>query len=805
MDDPAPPAFYGPLRLLVRDDVAVLQPRPASDGASALPPAAIDTLCIDLPTGRVSRGQLPPLAPGSAAADVPAVVGLLRLRGGSALAVVTRAERVASLDGAPVWRCAATAVITPGMRVVGAAGDAKKHGAATANGSAINGTATTNTNKNNNNNVLTASIAISRVPRAATAASSASSSPYVQTFPAAHDAGDRRLLAYLRSALDPSGAAKGLYFAHGAHLTLHTQARADLLARKAGAAAPDAASSPFVSPLSPPRCADRRFFWNRALAEPLLHAGGDAFVPTMVMGSLRVLEGAAVSPGLCADVALFARRAADRAGTRHWRRGADPDASGAVANFVETEQVVSIRRASSPSSSSPPQPILVASFVQVRGSIPLVWTQLPNIKYKPPTVVLDGSCTQQAFDAHARGLYEAYVDAQSSGAVTCVNLVNQTGSEGLLGARFAAEAERHNAEAAATAASSKAPASASCPPLRYVPFDFHHECGASGYGPGLSELWRLLAGDFEKDGMWVVGAGEEGGDGGGNNGNTTTTTTTNTTTAALSRQRGVIRTNCVDCLDRTNVVQGLLGRKALARALAMAGAALPAGEDAAASLAPDGGAGPVLPDSLESRFKHLWADHGDDVSRQYAGTGALKSGFTRTGKRTIGGLIDDGVKSAARYWLNNFGDGRKQDSLDLCTGGFVPRPDARVRFRARPSPLLPVGLALGALAWGGAALGRAFGAVFGGGGGGGGARAAAASNPAVFLLAEVGAPLALAAALLLLVVRNGRHLVDAPQLCPERANTVAAAVGKGGGVAAELAGGGKKGKGKKGKGHAKAE
>jgi hypothetical protein len=40
--------------------------------------------------------------------------------------------------------------------------------------------------------------------------------------------------------------------------------------------------------------------------------------------------------------------------------------------------------------------------------------------------------------------------------------------------------------------------------------------------------------------------------------------------------------------------------------------------------------------------------------RQYAGTGALKSGFTRTGKRTLGGLIDDGVKSMTRYYLNNF-------------------------------------------------------------------------------------------------------------------------------------------------------
>jgi phosphatidylinositol 4-phosphatase len=69
----------------------------------------------------------------------------------------------------------------------------------------------------------------------------------------------------------------------------------------------------------------------------------------------------------------------------------------------------------------------------------------------------------------------------------------------------------------------------------------------------------------------------------------------------------------------------------------------------------------------------MWADHGDMLSAQYAGTGALKSGFTRTGKRTIGGLVDDGVKSAVRYYLNNYEDGHKQDAFDLVCGTFKPR------------------------------------------------------------------------------------------------------------------------------------
>ena len=74
---------------------------------------------------------------------------------------------------------------------------------------------------------------------------------------------------------------------------------------------------------------------------------------------------------------------------------------------------------------------------------------------------------------------------------------------------------------------------------------------------------------------------------------------------------------------------------------------------------------------VEAQFKVIWADHGDEISLQYSGTGALESGFTRTGKRSVGGLIDDGIKSVTRYYLNNFEDGRKQDALDLISGAFV--------------------------------------------------------------------------------------------------------------------------------------
>lgn len=56
----------------------------------------------------------------------------------------------------------------------------------------------------------------------------------------------------------------------------------------------------------------------------------------------------------------------------------------------------------------------------------------------------------------------------------------------------------------------------------------------------------------------------------------------------------------------------------------------------------------------------VWADNADVISLQYSGTGALKTDFTRTGKRTKAGLMQDGINSATRYYLNNFADGSRQ-------------------------------------------------------------------------------------------------------------------------------------------------
>lgn len=115
----------------------------------------------------------------------------------------------------------------------------------------------------------------------------------------------------------------------------------------------------------------------------------------------------------------------------------------------------------------------------------------------------------------------------------------------------------------------------------------------------------------------------------------------------LSTQNGVFRTNCIDCLDRTNVVQSMLAKRSLKQALQKLSILRP-GQTIESTV------------GLESLYKNIWADNADLISIQYSGTGALKTDFTRTGKRTIAGAMKDGVNSLARYYKNNFRDGYRQ-------------------------------------------------------------------------------------------------------------------------------------------------
>ena len=125
-------------------------------------------------------------------------------------------------------------------------------------------------------------------------------------------------------------------------------------------------------------------------------------------------------------------------------------------------------------------------------------------------------------------------------------------------------------------------------------------------------------------------------------------------------QKGVYRINCVDCLDRTNVVQRWLAESVVKDEMVRIGCLLP--ED-------------NVPLRLKTALKNMWHENGNTISRQYTGTDALKGDVTKTGKREMTGFLRDGVNSLERrYVMAQFRDSILQCVIDLLTLGYSDEP-----------------------------------------------------------------------------------------------------------------------------------
>jgi len=64
-------------------------------------------------------------------------------------------------------------------------------------------------------------------------------------------------------------------------------------------------------------------------------------------------------------------------------------------------------------------------------------------------------------------------------------------------------------------------------------------------------------------------------------------------------------------------------------------------------------------------FRNLWADNGDNISVQYAGTASCITTVTKKGKHGLMGLFHHGLVSLTRIYQGNFEDGFKQKCIDI--------------------------------------------------------------------------------------------------------------------------------------------
>ncbi|XP_078079459.1 phosphatidylinositide phosphatase SAC2 isoform X2 [Mustelus asterias] len=361
---------------------------------------------------------------------------------------------------------------------------------------------------------------------------------------------------------------------------------------------------------------DDRFFWNKHMMNDLIKLNdpnADFWIVPIIQGFVQIEElvvnynessddekssPETPSQEQCVDdvhprflVAIISRRSRHRAGMRYKRRGVDEN--GNVANYVETEQLIHVHSHT-------------LSFVLARGSVPVFWSQI-GYRYNPrPRLDKPEEETTNKFAAHFEEQLKIYKKQ------VIVSLVDQTGREKIIGDAFLRQVLLYNN-----------------PSLTYVTFDFHEHCRGMKF-ENVQTLTDAIS-DIIMDMKWgwVDQAGE------------------------ICKQEGIFRVNCMDCLDRTNVVQAAIARVVMEQQLKKLGAMPPE---------------QPLPQKCYRIYQIMWANNGDAISRQYAGTAALKGDFTRTGERKLAGMMKDGYNSANRYYLNRFRDAYRQAVIDPMQG-----------------------------------------------------------------------------------------------------------------------------------------
>ncbi|CAH7684624.1 Endonuclease/exonuclease/phosphatase, partial [Phakopsora pachyrhizi] len=354
------------------------------------------------------------------------------------------------------------------------------------------------------------------------------------------------------------------------------------------------------------------------------------------------------------EMSLKSRLASNRAGTRFNTRGIDDD--GNVANFVETETLIKIIL-----TNQSPSPNKIISFVQLRGSVPLFFEH-PSINSNNSNtqtlinLTRDKTATRLSFKKHFEQIFK---DHQQ---VMILNLLNQSRdyervlSEAFYDQVIDLKANHKNQrdekrEDLLQSQKSEFQGEKVIDPvegLEMMSFDLHNR-SKNSIGVGLDSIRSQLIGDLRVlDTLNRFGqAGQE-------------------QPVVLNRQQGVFRTNCLDCLDRTNVIQEMLSRIQLESILLKK-----FNKYLSKNInAENKNSFNLFFDQLWHYHRALWADNGDVLSKIYAGTGALNTSFTRGGKQTIGGILSNATKSVSRIYNSNFIDKSKQTSIDLLLGNL---------------------------------------------------------------------------------------------------------------------------------------
>ena len=467
-----------------------------------------------------------------------------------------------------------------------------------------------------------------------------------------------------------------------------------------GSTSPTSRSTPYLPPL-PPRVSPYadQWLWNFYPAHSLLSS-----LPLSSYWLVPLIHGFFQQQLLRVGhldllVTLLARRSRHYAGTRYIKRGVE--ARGHVANEVESEQIIECADRGSAWFSNNTS---YSSVVLLRGSIPLYWWQENVHTMKPNVVIAADQESYAATRTHFDDLRRRYGDKID--ILSLIKKEEKNPQEVRLGYAYTAAVatlrEAYKAEESVR--------------LDYQTYDFLNMRHAKANV--LRDVRNLVAPAVEAQGVFshvnVIETEEEKED----VESASDLLRRERRHVACSRQTGVVRINCVDCLDRTNVAMFCVGKAAMKRQLQLLGLLGPKGEK-------------VWPELLLV-LQRFYTMHGDRIAQQYAGSGAMHrdalydkekeddvdaldnndlisggvgqatrdrltdehnrdaaaadrdrerpvgSTAERAPKQKVGaGMAHNAISFAKRYYSNNVTDVEKQQAINVFLGHFIPPADPR--------------------------------------------------------------------------------------------------------------------------------
>ncbi|KAI5084664.1 hypothetical protein GOP47_0000833 [Adiantum capillus-veneris] len=335
---------------------------------------------------------------------------------------------------------------------------------------------------------------------------------------------------------------------------------------------------------------------------------------------------------------LVARRSRHFAGTRYLKRGVN--AKGRVANDVETEQIVYAESTDQ-----------IASVVQHRGSIPLFWSQETSVLTPKPDISLHKiDPTYEATKLHFENLAARY-----GNPIVILNLVKtkeKRPREVILCREFA------NAVAIINHGLPKNSR------MKFIQCDMHMFMRSNT--TDLQDVLESIASEVvDTVGFYYSEKASENANLDASSANALKDPETcgaEQPSVKRSFQHGVLRSNCIDCLDRTNVSQYAFGLVALGQQLHQLGV------DSMVQIS----RGSCIFKCLMEMYNQM----GDVIALQYGGSPAHNKVFLRwQGKSNATIQPQEFLRSLMRHYSNAVLDGERQDAINLFLGHFRPEPD----------------------------------------------------------------------------------------------------------------------------------